>query len=1157
VSASTLPADLPVDQSAPAKRRRGNRAARVAAWVVGIPLALLVLLYLVLLVTPIRLPFGGGAVRSVIQSALPPTSNLDLGDMALALEGGAWPVIRFSPVVYTDTQTGARIGIDALEIGFSPLRALIGQPGATVAVVGPHIQLVQDLYGPRPTTLEVIEDPSGGPPTVRVQEGQDAFSTEISAEGIRLSGAAGVMRSDNDWLIYNLESAETSLQELVNQTRHGRFSRLTVRDGTVEMIDAVYGLFRKFEGIELDIGADDAGTTAGTFAMTLGGQTMMGSMSRAVTEAGSRLEADIVNIDFSAFLPFIDDASSVAAVRGAGAVSIDVNFEPAGGKLVDGDFKIDMTGLDLRIEDAYFPIASSIMDIHWDPVAGQFTLDEAAITIGQSRARISGVFAMGLDADYGPTIGMSMTARDVYLHPNDMAAPATPFDTMEFSGWSAPLYGALGIDRFLAQKGDGYIETTGRINLLTTGLGVDMTVAGDKISADDFKRIWPYLMGAESRDWFVANVPDGTLLPSRMEFHFPVGTLSIDGEERPVPPGAMMIDIAARGVSVKPMEGMEPILLEGDFRLQMKDADVVMSAGGGRVATAQGDIVVSNPALFMDETPAGESIVEISGDLNSPIPAALALVEQLQPEALAGVELPIELTSLEGDIDLGLLATIVMADEEAGTEQQLNYVINGTVADFGSTEPIQGIVVDNGQMAFSASQDSYQLGGTVDAQGVEIGVEVAGTPEGEPNIRLGATISAAELADMGIDVSQYMGGELRFVAQPMADGAIGLGVDLTQTSLTIRDIGLTKAAGTAGTLTATARMNENLATIENIDLAFGTVRAQGSVDYDLINGLQSANFTQLALSEGDSARLAMTPMSGGYAVTISGEQLDLKPMLSQFFSLGQGSGGVQTAFEDTISLDVQLDRALGYYATTAFNVDLDLLLAGADLRRVNMTAQFSEGNALSVTTNPAPNGRTLSVAFNDAGTLLRLVGVYSQLAGGSGNLVMTTDREQDLEAGQLVMNDFAIVDEANVAQVLGNHSDSRAAIAQQNRLDFDGAQVDFIRRDDRVEVQNAVLAGDTVGGTLRGFIYTNQRTYDLTGTYVPLFGLNNAFQQIPLLGPLLGGRDGEGLVGVTFAVQGPLDNPQFRINPLSILVPGAFRELFEFRAREQPLPPPQ
>ncbi|MNL22238.1 hypothetical protein D3C87_1435730 [compost metagenome] len=69
---------------------------------------------------------------------------------------------------------------------------------------------------------------------------------------------------------------------------------------------------------------------------------------------------------------------------------------------------------------------------------------------------------------------------------------------------------------------------------------------------------------------------------------------------------------------------------------------------------------------------------------------------------------------------------------------------------------------------------------------------------------------------------------------------------------------------------------------------------------------------------------------------------------------------------------------------------------------------------------------------------------------------------------------------------------------------------------------------------------------------MPLFGLNNIFQKLPILGPLLGGRDGEGLVGVTFAVRGPLDKPQFLVNPLSLLAPGIFREMFEFRARELP-----
>jgi hypothetical protein len=1126
-------------------------------WILGIPALLLLILYCVLLFRPVPLPFGGDAVENFARSTLPPTSTLELGDMALALENNIWPVVRFSPVTINDNKTGAHIEADAVEIGFSPARALFGQPGATVSIVGPHIQIVQDLFGPRPASFEVIEDPNGGTPTVQVREGEDAFPpVAISPDGIDLGSAPapGPMRSDNEWLIYNLEASEKSLADIVAQSAQGRFSKLKIRGGTMDMIDAVYGLFRRFEDIEVDIAPTDSRNTTGTFSAMLGGRTTTGTISRTVDDSGAaRLEADVTNIDFAAFLPFIDDATSVAAMRGAGALSIDVNFDKAAGKLTGGLFKVDLTGLDLRVEDAYFPVVSSILNIHWDPGKGQFTLDPAALQIGQSSAQVAGTFALGLDATFGPTIGIALQASDVFLHPNDMAAPAEPFESMEFSGWSAPLYGALGVDRFLARKGDATVETTGRMDMLQAGLGVEMTVTGQGVSADDLKRLWPYVMGEESRDWFVANITDGEVVQSRMQFRFPVGSLAVGEEDKPIPEGAMQIEMVGAGVMVKPTAAMDPIAIEGETRLVVDDTDVTISAGGGRLQTAAGEITVTNPAFVMDNASPTSSLIEISGDIAAPIPAMVALAKAQQPEALASAELPLNLEALRGQVNAGLVATIHLPPEDSGEAVDFDYVLNGTVAGFGSAEPIQDRTIGNGQLAFSASQDGYQLGGTAEIDGMAAEVEIAGTPTTDPQFRLSSTIDVADLSKMGFDASDFLSGKVRFVAQPMPDGAIQMAVDLQDAAVTLKDIGITKDRGTAGTVSATIRQAEAITELTAIDLSFGTVRAQGDITFDAEKGLQSAKFAQFGLSDGDSAQLNVAPIDGGYAVEVRGAQLDLKPMLRQFFGLGEGSGGVQaTQITQTLSLDVQLDRALGYYATTAFNLDLDLLLRGTDMRRANMTAQFSDGNAISITTNPAPKGRTLSVAFNDAGTILRLLGVYSQLAGGTGSLVLTTNSDAKAEIGQLLMRGFAIVDEDNVAEVLGNHSNSRAAIAAQNRLDFDVAQVDFLRRSDRVEVANAMLTGATVGGTMRGFIYTDKREYDLTGTYVPLFGLNSAFQKIPLLGPLLGGRDGEGLVGVTFAVKGALDNPQFRINPLSALVPGAFRELFEFRAKEQP-----
>jgi hypothetical protein len=41
------------------------------------------------------------------------------------------------------------------------------------------------------------------------------------------------------------------------------------------------------------------------------------------------------------------------------------------------------------------------------------------------------------------------------------------------------------------------------------------------------------------------------------------------------------------------------------------------------------------------------------------------------------------------------------------------------------------------------------------------------------------------------------------------------------------------------------------------------------------------------------------------------------------------------------------------------------------------------------------------------------------------------------------------------------------------------------------------------------------------------------------------------LLGVTFAVRGPLSQPEILVNPVSILAPGVFRTLFEYRAQAQ------
>ncbi|MNY60523.1 hypothetical protein D3C86_1970880 [compost metagenome] len=70
---------------------------------------------------------------------------------------------------------------------------------------------------------------------------------------------------------------------------------------------------------------------------------------------------------------------------------------------------------------------------------------------------------------------------------------------------------------------------------------------------------------------------------------------------------------------------------------------------------------------------------------------------------------------------------------------------------------------------------------------------------------------------------------------------------------------------------------------------------------------------------------------------------------------------------------------------------------------------------------------------------------------------------------------------------------------------------------------------------------------DMTGTFMPAYGLNRIFGELPLIGVLLGNGRDRGLLGITFKLNGPFNQPKLTINPLSFIAPGVIRSIFEFQ----------
>ena len=153
------------------------------------------------------------------------------------------------------------------------------------------------------------------------------------------------------------------------------------------------------------------------------------------------------------------------------------------------------------------------------------------------------------------------------------------------------------------------------------------------------------------------------------------------------------------------------------------------------------------------------------------------------------------------------------------------------------------------------------------------------------------------------------------------------------------------------------------------------------------------------------------------------------------------------------------------------------------------------------------------------------------------------------QEGLLNVRDFTIKGEAALDRAVAN-----APNANPQGVAFSGMRAEFTRQSGQLRVKDGVLRGPTIGATIEGFIDYPVNQVKMSGTFVPLYGLNNMFGQIPIVGLFLGGGSNEGLIGITYEVVGTPGAPVLRVNPISAMAPGVFRKIFDFNTGRQSTP---
>ncbi len=187
----------------------------------------------------------------------------------------------------------------------------------------------------------------------------------------------------------------------------------------------------------------------------------------------------------------------------------------------------------------------------------------------------------------------------------------------------------------------------------------------------------------------------------------------------------------------------------------------------------------------------------------------------------------------------------------------------------------------------------------------------------------------------------------------------------------------------------------------------------------------------------------------------------------------------------------------------------------------------------------------INIEFDDFGKFLNKSSISESFIEGEGIATLYL-RDLSLLSGKLEITKSSIKNSSFLARLLQLASfTGLLEILTNEGIPFDRIIVNFTNKNNIINIEEAKFQGFSLGGTLKGVTELDKEKINLEGIIVPAYAINALLNKIPLIGQVITGIEGDGLIGVNFKVTGTYDEPNYNVNPLSILTPGILRSIFE------------
>lgn len=1124
---------LDIQKRIKAKRSLGMRIVR---WVSGILLIFAIIsglglggLYLRLQSGPLSFPGLSERVVSTLSGYFAPGWKITLSDTALELDRGSFA-----------------LRIHDLEIANGQGRVLLRAPRAIVSVSTLSLALLRI----HPRMVELIDLQAIG--TVN-DDGSVTFvpveknATEPTASPPELAGNVPAKPGEGTTF------GEPHGQSRLSQGMETFFNLVAGSDGTLGSLDKAQftnlrlTLLDTKQQIRAQFNRIDASFTKNakrgvSFEASLNGArgtwALKGDIQPIRKGYQFAFRGDDVPVQDLLFLTGQSNAPFTTTLKVSG--QIDATMSKGILSSLNGKFETGQGNIDVQDKDATpLFVNSSLLDLSWDEEARQMVIRQLEFLAEGTHFNLSGDASMPA----GQPWVVNLAADNAVLNgvtPQDKLVPIDRFEA-KITG-----NGSIKLERLFVKGPDLNATIKAQYGDGNDPKAIKVDVELENTLVRSILRMWPEITASGPRRYLVSALRGGKAETGTVQVSLSGDQVKSAMNGGSIPDEALLVNVKVENGVFLPTDGL-PALTKA----------AITATVTGRSASVVGkDAVVDlhekrslkvpdvtfNIADFWPDDAIGIITADAEGEAEA-LAAFLKLPKireafswEVHPEDIRGH------AKLKLGIDLPVRNVPKFAD--------LPITVEGRLTDVTLQKAIGPEKLEKAAFAINYKNGALNLKGEGHLAGYPASITVNQPPAGKGTAVVLFSLDDAARARKGMDFN----GQLTGIIPVKVTATIGKGdpesfqVDADLSKVTINNLipGWSKPAGRAGKLTLVANTGEDDIEITDMRLEAGPVRFAGKASLDSDGGFISADLSSFQLSQGDDMQVKLDRPNDILKATIRGNLGDARPIIRSLMDgsvSGSGRNGSARSGGANLDVDANLNIITGFNNESLTKASIRAGIRNGSLRQFQLNGRLGSVNITAQTTVRG-NISQLGLQADNAGSFLRFLDIYRRMYGGDMFFDMILgDGPQN---GYVMLRNFTIRNEPALRQIIPSQTqgtgDRRVDV---NQVSFTKARVDFVRNGSRIDFRDGAIWGTQIGFTLEGMLDFSRGRTDISGTFVPAYGLNNAFAQLPLIGPILGGGDQYGgLFGVNFRVTGPISAPNVTVNPLSAVAPGIFRRLF-------------